>query len=140
YDWLFLGDLGDGARYDPLTDSWTVTTLAGAPAPRVAQGVWTGKELVLWGGYYDSSGGRYNPVSDSWLPTTLVAAPPVRGGGRWSTVWTGSQMIIWGGIIETQQGSLYCASGKPNLAPVAAPDSYGTAPGAVLVVGNAAGV
>ncbi len=22
-DWLFLGDLGDGARYNPATDSWT---------------------------------------------------------------------------------------------------------------------
>jgi hypothetical protein len=140
YDWLFLGDLGDGARYDPVTDSWGVTSLTGAPTPRIAQGVWTGRELLLWGGDDDSSGGRYNPVSDSWRPTTLVEAPQVRAGGRWSTVWTGSQMIIWGGIIETQQGSLYCASGRPNVAPVAAPDSYSVAAGAVLVVGNEAGV
>jgi hypothetical protein len=109
-DWLFLGDLGDGARYDPATDSWTPTTLVGAPTPRVAQGVWTGSELVLWGGANDSSGGRYDPLTDSWRPTTLVDAPDVRIGGRWSTVWTGSEMIIWGGIIETQQGSRYCAS------------------------------
>jgi hypothetical protein len=140
YDWLMYQDLGDGARYDPLTDSWAVTTLSGAPAPRVGQGVWTGRQLLLWGGYYDSSGGRYNPVSDSWRPTTLVGAPPSPPGGRWSTVWTGDQMIVWGGASQTQQGSLYCASGKPNVAPVAAPDSYGVAPGAVLVVGNEAGV
>ena len=110
YDWLFLGDLGDGARYDPATDSWTPTTLVNAPSPRIAQGVWTGKELLLWGGTNDSSGGRYDPATDSWIATTLVDAPPVRFGGRWSTVWTGSEMIIWGGIIETQQGSRYCAA------------------------------
>jgi hypothetical protein len=84
--------------------------LVGAPTPRVTQGVWTGSELVLWGGTNDSSGGRYDPVTDSWRPTTLVDAPPVRAGGRWSTIWTGSEMIIWGGINETQQGSRYCAA------------------------------
>jgi N-acetylneuraminic acid mutarotase len=110
YEWLFVGDLGDGARYDPATDSWTPTTLVGAPTPRVAQGVWTGSELVLWGGENDSSGGRYDPLTNSWRPTTLVDAPQVRAGGRWSTVWTGSEMIIWGGINDTQQGSRYCAA------------------------------
>jgi hypothetical protein len=108
-DWLFLGDLNDGARYAPTTDSWTPTSLLGAPTPRIAQGVWTGSELVLWGGENDSSGGRYDPLTDSWRPTTLVDAPQVRAGGRWSTVWTGNEMIIWGGINDTQQGSRYCA-------------------------------
>jgi len=109
-DWLFLGDLGDGARYDPATDSWTPMSLLGAPTPRVAQGVWTGSELLLWGGTSDSSGGRYDPATDSWRPTSLVNAPEQRVGGRWSTVWTGAEMIIWGGIIETQRGSRYCAA------------------------------
>lgn len=127
--------LNDGGRYNPATNSWTKTTLTGAPSPREAQGVWSGKELLLWGGTNDSSGGRYNPASDSWKKTTLVNAPSVRGGGRWSTVWTGNQMIIWGGIIETQKGSLYCASGQPNIAPVAASDSYSVAAGKQLVVG-----
>ena len=127
--------LNDGGRYNPATNSWTKTTLTGAPSPREAQGVWSGKELLLWGGTNDSSGGRYNPASDSWKKTTLLNAPSVRGGGRWSTVWTGNQMIIWGGIIETQKGSSYCASGQPNIAPVAASDSYAVAVGKQLVVG-----
>src|SRR6185436_1113671 len=101
---------------------------------------WARRQLVLWGDEDDSSGGRYNPMSDSWSPTTLVDAPPVRDGGRWSTVWTGSQMIIWGGVSATQQGSLYCASRAPNVAPAARPDSYSVAPGVVLVVGNGPGV
>jgi N-acetylneuraminic acid mutarotase len=109
-DWLFLGDLGDGARYNPSTDSWSPTSMIGAPTPRIAQGVWTGGELVLWGGANDASGGRYDPSTDSWRPTTLQGAPDVRVGGRWSTVWTGTEMIVWGGIVDTQEGSRYCVA------------------------------
>ncbi|MDQ1347694.1 MAG: hypothetical protein QG573_1067, partial [Acidobacteriota bacterium] len=94
---------------NPATDSWTPTNMVGAPTPRITQGVWTGSELLLWGGADDSSGGRYDPATNSWRPTTLVNVPPVRMMGRWSTVWTGTEMIIWGGLIETQQGSRYCA-------------------------------
>ena len=117
YDALYDVYFGDGARYDPVSDTWAVTTLAGAPSPRVAQGVWTGRDLVLWGGANDSSGGRYHPVTDSWRPTSLTSAPHVRWGGRWSTVWTGSQMIVWGGITVTQEGALYCAAQPFGLSP-----------------------
>jgi N-acetylneuraminic acid mutarotase len=140
YDWLFIGDLGDGARYNPVTDTWVPTSLSGAPSPRVAQGVWTGRELVLWGGVDDSSGGRYDPTTDLWRATTLVGAPEVRWGGRWSTVWTGYQMIVWGGEGPTQQGSLYCASGRLNIAPGATGDAYGGVASHTLVVGNTNGV
>src|SRR5262249_40595092 len=130
----------DGGRYNPLTDSWTKTSLTGAPTPRVTQGVWSGSEMVTWGGDFDSSGGRYSPATDSWKPTTKVSAPFVRGGGRWSTVWTGAQMIIWGGIIETQQGNLYCASNQPNVAPVAGDDSFTAVAGRQLTVGTKASI
>jgi Bacterial Ig domain len=140
YDWLYYQDLGDGARYDPVTDMWVPISSTGAPSPRVAQGVWTGRDLVLWGGVDDSSGGRYVPATDSWRATTLVAAPEVRWGGRWSTVWTGHQMIVWGGEGPTQQGSLYCASGRANIAPGATGDTYSGVAGHTLVVGSASGV
>jgi hypothetical protein len=107
-DWLFLGDLDDGARYNPVSDSWTPINPPGAPTPRMAQGVWTGSELLLWGGTSDRSGGRYNPATNAWRPTSVVNAPEQRIGGRWSTVWTGTEMIIWGGIVETQRGARYC--------------------------------
>jgi hypothetical protein len=43
--------LGDGAEYDPTTDSWTPLPGAGAPSPRsLSTSVWTGSELVVWGG------------------------------------------------------------------------------------------
>ncbi len=140
YDWLYYQYYNDGGRYNPQTDTWTKTSLLKAPSPRAAQGVWTGQEMLLWGGADDSSGGRYNSATDSWKSTTLVNVPAVRFGGRWSTVWTGNQMIIWGGYVETQQGSLYCASGTPNAAPVASDDSYTALANQQLVVGLKSGV
>ncbi|MBI3478463.1 MAG: cadherin-like domain-containing protein [Acidobacteria bacterium] len=140
HDQLFGRDYNDGGRYNPQTNSWTLTNLANAPTPRVAQGVWTGKEMIVWGGANNPSGGRYTPASDSWQSTTLLNAPAVRYGGRWSTVWTGNQMIIWGGIEETQQGSLYCASGQPNIAPLGVDDAYVVKSAKKVVFGTARGV
>jgi N-acetylneuraminic acid mutarotase len=139
-DWFTSNALDDGARYDPVTNTWTPTSSVGTPSPRVAQAVWTGRDLVLWGGADDASGARYDPASDSWRPTTLAGAPEALWGGRWSTVWTGDRMIVWGGMGPTQRGGLYCASGSPNLAPFASPDAYAVAAGVTLVVGPASGL
>ena len=69
-----------GGRYDPLADSWTPTSTVGVPQARAhPAGVWTGSELIVWGGYGDfatlNSGGRYDLATDSWTPTTMIGAP-----------------------------------------------------------------
>jgi hypothetical protein len=41
--------LGDGARYNPATDTWRPMSSDGAPSPRVVPAVvWTGSELLMW--------------------------------------------------------------------------------------------
>jgi uncharacterized repeat protein (TIGR01451 family) len=94
--------LNTGSRYDPATDSWTSTTPTDAPSTRSQHGaVWTGTEMVVWGGYGGSNlntGGRYNPVTDSWTATSTTGAPPGRYG--LSAVWTGDEMIVWGGLTS----------------------------------------
>ena len=61
--------------------------------------VWTGNEMIVWGGYTATStttdGGHYDPVMDTWTATALSGAP----SARWyhTAVWTGSEMIVWGG-------------------------------------------
>src|ERR1043166_6730817 len=96
------GDLGTGGRYNPTTDSWTLTNMLNAPEARESHtAVWTGTTMIIWGGYSNSSssylpsGGRYNPATDTWLSTSQFNAP----AGRYyhTAVWTGSQMIVWGG-------------------------------------------
>ena len=92
-------DTDSGGRYNPVTNSWTPTSLAGAPTGRSAHtAVWTGTRMVVWGGDSPTlvdTGGRYDPASNSWTPTAAAGAPAARGGHR--AVWTGSQMIVWGG-------------------------------------------
>jgi hypothetical protein len=87
-----------GGRYNPATDSWTPTSLVGAPPARYGvDAVWTGTEMLFWGGggNYEATGGRYNPVTDLWTATTMVGAPA--GRQVHSSVWTGSELIVWGG-------------------------------------------
>ena len=88
-----------GGRYDPDTDSWTATTTNNAPAARNGHtAVWTGSEMIVWGGNDDSgrfnTGGRYNPSTDSWTATSTNAP---EGRDLATAVWTGSEMIVWGG-------------------------------------------
>ena len=72
---LFREMLNSGGRYDPDTDSWAATsTGASVPAARDLQtAVWTGNEMIVWGGYGDDgsldTGGRYDPSTDAWTAT-----------------------------------------------------------------------
>jgi N-acetylneuraminic acid mutarotase len=91
--------LNTGGRYNPVTDAWTATTTTNAPqATMWHTAVWTGTEMIVWGGgisFGVSTGGRYNPATDSWTATANTNAPSART--RHSAVWTGTEMIIWGG-------------------------------------------
>jgi len=92
--------LGDGARYNPATDTWMAMTATGAPSARADfTAVWTGSEMIIWGGYNAgnlNTGARYNPVLNSWAPISTVNAPSARL--LHTAVWTGSEMIVWGGF------------------------------------------
>src|SRR6266496_837575 len=89
--------LNTGGRYNPITDNWTATTTTNAPsARRFHTAIWTGSEMVIWGGSDENTGGRYNPVNDSWIVTSTVNAPTARNNH--TAVWTSSEMIVWGGF------------------------------------------
>ena len=104
-----------GGRYDPATDSW-VPTSTGAGVPLARRGhtaVWTGTQMIVWGGSDDSfgvfnSGGRYDPSTDTWVTTSVgVGVPQARD---FPAVWTGTEMIVWGGYAgnaESNTGGCY---------------------------------
>lgn len=49
----------DGARYDPSTDAWQSIASDGAPEPREDHtAVWTGTEMLVWGGVVHNYGAR----------------------------------------------------------------------------------
>ena len=98
-------DLNTGGRYNPSTNSWTVISTTNAPSGRENHTVvWTGDEMIVWGGFNDilgslNTGGRYDPISDGWIATSTTSAPSARGAH--TAVWTGSRMIVWGGGDNT---------------------------------------
>jgi hypothetical protein len=91
-----------------IGDTWTPTSLTNAPDARPGHtAVWTGSEMIVWGGGYDlcppddctvdfNTGARYNPGTDSWTATSTTNAPSARVSHM--AVWTGSEMIVWGGF------------------------------------------
>ena len=96
--------LNTGGRYNPNADIWTATSTANAPSARESHtAVWTGSEMIIWGGRnstsWMNSGGRYNPNTDSWTATSTTNAP----SARWdhTALWTGNEMIVWGGTDQT---------------------------------------
>ena len=80
---MLAGISNTGGRYNPGTDSWTATSTTNAPGARYCHtAVWTGSEMIVWGGYsndgndhYLNTGGKYNPGTDSWTPTNTTNAP-----------------------------------------------------------------
>jgi hypothetical protein len=125
WDGYNLGDLNNGSRYNPVTDSWTPTSTIHAPNDRYSHSaVWTGSEMIVWGGFDHgccdlNDGGRYNPVTDSWIATSNNNAPPARE--RHTAVWTGSEMIVWGGFTwdgsfqYLNTGGVYCPEADSPL-------------------------
>ena len=108
--------LNNGASYNPLTDTWRPITTTGAPSGREGHtAVWTGTEMVIWGGIdemvtWTNTGGRYNPATDSWQATAISNAP--LGRNNHSAVWSGNQMVIWGGTSGAAGNPLLNTGGR----------------------------
>ncbi|HEV2361916.1 MAG TPA: hypothetical protein VGS21_09465, partial [Acidimicrobiales bacterium] len=107
---LLAGDTGPCAGQAPGCGSpqssasalaaghWT-TFPSGPLSTRVSQvEVWTGSELIIWGGVGGSSeladGAAYNPATRTWR---MLPPSPLSPRQNASAVWTGSEMIVFGG-------------------------------------------
>lgn len=96
--------LSTGGRYNRAANSWSALPTAGAPAARAAHSaVWTGDEILVWGGTdlttHLNTGGRFHSVSNLWRSMTTNNAPSPRG--EHTAVWVGTRMIVWGGFNGT---------------------------------------
>ena len=88
---------------------WNQTSLVGAPFGRRDHTlVWTGSEVIAWGGYGwlqsigafvdTDTGGRYDPVTDTWTAMSTEGVPAKSGH---TAVMAGNEMIVWGGNSNT---------------------------------------
>jgi len=92
--------LATGGQYDPSRDAWRPTGTKNAPRARTGQtAVWTGREMIVWGGQGPDGllgdGSAYAPELESWKALPDEGAPSPRRGHV--ALWTGSEMIVWGG-------------------------------------------
>lgn len=92
-------DRADGAAYDPRTDTWRVlprdpmAEVPSSPFDASPAGVWTGRELVIWG----TNGPRaaaYDPRRNRWRS---LPAGPLSARRSFGMVWDGRRVVIAGG-------------------------------------------
>jgi N-acetylneuraminic acid mutarotase len=117
------------------SDAWQQRGNGAPPtARRYHTAVWTGSELIVWGGINDSGilddGGRYNPATNSWTALNTTGAPSARYFH--TAVWTGSEMIIWGGFNGFSSGFNDGARYNPTLNSWAPMSTTGAPAGRVL--------
>jgi len=93
-----------GVRYNPATGVWT-PTLSELFARYRHAAVWTGSEMIVWGGVAGGSlpVGRYDPATNQWTSMTSLSAP--LSELNVTAFWSGSSMLVWGGGSETGFGT-----------------------------------
>lgn len=108
--WNFFSN---GARYNPLSNTWTSISSSGAPASRsfvFTKTPWTGSEFFIWSSHsaqggsgafaIRSDGALYNPVTDQWRTVATSGAPTPRT--YYSCEWMPEvgKMFVWGGATD----------------------------------------
>lgn len=109
----------DGAAYDPRTGRWRPVP----PAPQAQAftvtddraAVWTGRELLLWGGDTPAAGARadgalrpgnalaYDPAAGSWR--RLQPPPGLPPGRTRPAGWTGQELLVVDAAAAEQQAT-----------------------------------
>jgi len=77
-------------------DTWSPT--AALPVATGSLPVWTGTEVIIWGGTTQyggrtNAGSRYNPATDTWTSMSTVGAPRPRSGH--AAHWTGTEFLFF---------------------------------------------
>lgn len=72
---------------------------AGLEGRSGAASVWTGKELLVWGGLTSQNewladGAALDPATNRWRP---LPKAPIAARSYPAAVWTGKEMLVWGG-------------------------------------------
>jgi len=96
----------DGARFDPVADTWAAMTATNAPSARTQHAmVWVSgpARVLVWGGLVSNGGGgdigsvrggRFDPVANTWAETAL---PTLMGRLDVAAIATSDAMVVFGG-------------------------------------------
>jgi len=67
--------------------------------------VWTGSDLLVWGGWEARKSGSFRHLKNGWQYTPSsgvwqeIPSAPVAGRARPLAAWTGSELLVWGGNL-----------------------------------------
>lgn len=91
--------IGDAAAYNPNTDSWRQLPESGLSDRMDPSAVWTGNQLVIWGGVntngWLNDGAIYDPATDAWQS---MAESPLDPRQNAAAVLDGDSIVIAGGV------------------------------------------
>jgi hypothetical protein len=99
YEWLQLAPPAWAT-----TGTWRSTATAPIAGRDGAAAVWTGRQMLVWGGHGRvagqglrplTDGAAYDPATNRWQRTP--SAPSGMQGTSAAAVWTGSRMLVWMG-------------------------------------------
>jgi N-acetylneuraminic acid mutarotase len=93
---------GDGAVWDLPTGRWRVLPPSPLSARAASAVVWTGRQVIVWGGYdraeprrhVSAEGAAWNPTTNTW---TKLPPAPLRARSAPIATWTGRRMVLLGG-------------------------------------------
>lgn len=94
---------------------WEQAGRQGGPGSRAhAVVVWTGREMIVWGGSPSgASGGRLEPSSGGWSAMPVAAAPG--GGMAGGMAWTGEALyVLYDGLFRAYETGPYSLDGLPD--------------------------
>lgn len=105
-------DGADGAAYDPISDTWRLLPRAPIKGRYLHSAVWTGREMVVWGGRAldgsaRSDGAAYDPATNRWR--ILPPAPFVSSGSQ-AVVWARDQLIVIDGAVVDSAGPVHLSA------------------------------
>lgn len=101
----------DGAAYNPVTDTWRNLPTAPLARRRDATGAWTGRELIVAGGYTDivagglmttkefRTGAAYSPATNTWRMLPRMPHPLAPDRTPWAqgpALWDGKEVLFLG--------------------------------------------
>jgi hypothetical protein len=142
----------DGMAFDASSNAWTAIPPAPVPGRCFPAYAWTGRELLIWGGWDGSwseeepgtlsDGAAYDPATNQWRvlpPSGLTARAPL-------FVWTGEELIVWGTSFRTRHRPLDGAAYDPvsdswrmiTEGPIELTDAVGAWSGSEMIVFGAA--
>ena len=93
--------VGQATAAELAAGQWSELPPAPIPPRNGASAVWTGTEVVVWGGYGPGvsglapQGAAFNPATGVWR---MLPASPLSPSLGQVAVWDGSEVLVWEGI------------------------------------------